>query len=137
MIHLSSNGDLNLDTGLDVDDDLLDDLSWCVKTIDVLVRLSYRLRATIRAWHGRRATYSMRRLWMRISKVSQVLEPSPQGVLRVVIFRVLVGRRTGPLTRRSLDLARSTSSVQTFSRASTLREVRVIRMRWIFWRIMR
>ena len=49
MIHLSSNGDLNLDTGLDVDDDLLDDLSRGVKTIDVLVRLSYKLRATARA----------------------------------------------------------------------------------------
>jgi hypothetical protein len=49
MIHLSSNGDLNLDTGLDVDDDLLDDLSWGVKTIDVLVRLSYKLRATAKA----------------------------------------------------------------------------------------
>jgi hypothetical protein len=33
MMHLSSDGDLDLDTGLDVDDDLLDDLSWCVKTI--------------------------------------------------------------------------------------------------------
>lgn len=42
MIHLSSNGDLNLDTGLDIDDDLLDDLSWCVKTIELLVRLSYK-----------------------------------------------------------------------------------------------
>lgn len=31
---------------------------------------------------------------MRISKVSQVLEPSPLGVLRVEILRVLVGRRT-------------------------------------------
>ena len=49
MIHLSSDGDLNLDTGLDVDDDLLDDLSRGVKTIDVLVRLSYKLRATARA----------------------------------------------------------------------------------------
>jgi hypothetical protein len=49
MIHLSSNGDLNLDTGLDVDDDLLDDLSGGVKTIDVLVRLFYKLLATTRA----------------------------------------------------------------------------------------
>lgn len=49
MIHLSSNGDLNLDTGLDVDDDLLDDLSGGVKAIDVLVRLPYTLLATTRA----------------------------------------------------------------------------------------
>lgn len=29
-------------------------------------------------------------------KRSQVLEPSPQGVLRVVMRKVLVGMRTGP-----------------------------------------
>jgi hypothetical protein len=50
----------------------------------------------------------------------------------VVILRVLVGRRTGPLTRRSLPLARSISSVQTFSRDWTLREVRVMRILWVF-----
>lgn len=75
----------------------------------------------------------MRRLWILISNISQVLEPSPQGVLRVVIFKVLVGRRTGPLTRRSLDLARSMSSWQTFSREATLREVRVMRILWVFY----
>lgn len=32
-LHLSSNGDLNLNTSLDVDDDLLDNLSWGVETI--------------------------------------------------------------------------------------------------------
>jgi len=36
-MHLSSDGDLDLDTGLDVDDDLLDDLSWCVKINEALV----------------------------------------------------------------------------------------------------
>ena len=36
------------------------------------------------------------RLWMRISKVSQVLVPSPFGDLRVQIFSVFVGMRTGP-----------------------------------------
>lgn len=98
------------------------------------------------------AVRSIRRLWMRISYRSHVLEPSPQGVLRVccrprqppafcvharvratargrkhtMILRVLVGRRTGPLVRRSLFLARSISSEQTFSRDWTLREVRVM-----------
>ena len=71
-------------------------------------------------------------LWILISNISHVLLPSPQGVLRVVILRVLVGRRTGPLTRRFLDLARSRSSVQTFSRACGLREVSVMRILWIF-----
>ena len=98
-LHLSSNGDLDLDTGLDVDDDLLDDLG--------------------------------RRLWILISKVSQVLEPSPLGVLRVVTRRFLVGRRTGPLTRRSFVFARSISSLLTFSSDWTLREVRVMRILWI------
>lgn len=50
----------------------------------------------------------------------------------MVILRVLVGRRTGPLTRRSLPLARSISSVQTFSRDWTLRLVRVMRILWVF-----
>ena len=44
-------------------------------------------------------------LWILIWKRSQVLEPSPQGVLRVVILRVLVGILTGPLALRSLSLA--------------------------------
>lgn len=44
---------------------------------------------------------SMTRLWMRISKRSQVLEPSPQGDLRVVIRRTLVGMRAGPRAFKS------------------------------------
>jgi hypothetical protein len=44
------------------------------------------------------ALRSMMRLWMRISKRSHVLEPSPHGVLRVVMRSVRVGRRTGPDT---------------------------------------
>lgn len=55
----------------------------------------------------------MRRLWILISNRSQVLEPSPQGDFRVVIFKCLVGSLTGPLTRRSLSLARLTRSVET------------------------
>lgn len=39
---------------------------------------------------------SMMRLWTRIWNLSQVLLPSPQGVLRVVIRSTLVGQRTGP-----------------------------------------
>lgn len=50
---------------------------------------------------------------MRISKWSQVLEPSPQGDFRVVCERTLVGRRTGPLTRSCLSLERFTRSEQT------------------------
>jgi hypothetical protein len=79
-------------------------------------------------------THSINRLWILISKVSQVFDPSPQGVFRVVTFKVLVGRRTGPLTRRSLVLARSMSSWQTFSRDWTFRLVKVIRILWVFCR---
>merc|ERR1712060_43055 len=62
---------------------------------------------------------SMRRLWMRISNRSQVLVPSPQGDLRVVMRSVLVGSRTGPLTLSRLSLAPLMRSAQTFSRFLT------------------
>ena len=67
-----------------------------------------------------------------ISNISQVLLPSPHGVLRVEILRFLVGRRTGPLTRKSFVLARSMSSLHTFSSDETLRDVSVMRILWIF-----
>lgn len=35
--HLSGNGDLNLDTGLDVDDDLLDDLGRGLEAVRWMV----------------------------------------------------------------------------------------------------
>jgi hypothetical protein len=84
----------------------------------------------------------MRRLWTFNSKRSQVLEPSPQGwkpkeirndkvnafrkekhtVLRVVILRTLVGRRTGPLTRSCLSLARLMRSVETAQNSGTIQK---------------
>merc|ERR1719427_1215750 len=72
---------------------------------------------------------SMSRLWILISKRSQVLEPSPQGVLRVVMGRVLVGNRTGPLTISFFSFAPRISSVHTFSKLFTLRLVKVMRIR--------
>merc|ERR1719251_333603 len=69
---------------------------------------------------------SMTLLWILIWNLSQVLEPSPQGVLRVVIRRVLVGMRTGPLTFSSLSLAPRIKSPQTFSKDLTFLEVNVI-----------
>merc|ERR1719266_1065063 len=65
-------------------------------------------------------------LWILIWNLSQVLEPSPQGVLRVVMRRVLVGMRTGPFTFSSLSLAPRIRSPQTFSRDLTFLEVSVI-----------
>merc|ERR1711981_262058 len=46
---------------------------------------------------------SITRLWILIWKRSHVFDPSPQGVLRVVIRKVLVGIRTGPFTLRSFS----------------------------------
>merc|ERR1719251_892751 len=65
-------------------------------------------------------------LWILIWNLSHVLEPSPQGVLRVVIRRVFVGMRTGPFTFSSLSLAPRIKSPQTFSRDLTFLEVSVI-----------
>merc|ERR1711922_110667 len=73
---------------------------------------------------------SITRLWTRIWNLSQVLEPSPQGVLRVVILNVLVGILTGPLTLRFFSLAPLIRSLHTFSRLLTFLEVIVILMRW-------
>ena len=64
-------------------------------------------------------------------KRSQVLEPSPQGVLRVVILKIFVGILTGPLTLRSFSLAPLIKSLHTFSKDFTVREVRVILIRWM------
>ena len=74
-------------------------------------------------------------LWILISYRSQVFEPSPQGlfhkvslkmlgdaalayVFLVTCLRCLVGSLTGPLTRRSLSLARLIKSVQTTVRSA-------------------
>jgi len=73
----------------------------------------------------------MRRLRIFSSNVSKVLEPLPQGDLRTVTLRVFVGRRTGPLTLSFLSLERWIRSLETFSRLLTLRDVSVMRMRWI------
>lgn len=73
---------------------------------------------------------SMTLLWILIWNLSQVLEPSPQGVLRVVILKILVGIRTGPFTRSFCFLAASIKSAHTFSNERTLREVKVILMWW-------
>ena len=54
-----------------------------------------------------------------MAHLSQVLEPSPQGVLRVVILNVLVGILTGPLTLRLFSLAPLIKSLQTFSKLFT------------------
>ena len=56
---------------------------------------------------------SIKRLWIFISNLSKVSEPLPQGDLRVVMRRTLVGRRTGPFTLSCLSLARWTRSEAT------------------------
>ena len=100
---LSSDGDLDLDSGLERDGGLA--VSACAK--------SGTSARTICLTTSADELRSMRRLWIRISYRSQVLEPSPHGVFRVVCLRTLVGSRTGPLTRRSRSLARLMRSAQT------------------------
>lgn len=56
---------------------------------------------------------SMTLLWIRIWKRSHVFEPSPQGVLRVVILKIFVGMRTGPLTFNFCFLAPLINSAHT------------------------
>ena len=125
--HLCSNGDLDLNTSLNIDDDLLDDLSRRIQVDQTLVDPVLALAQISSPIPPSR----MRLVTHLISNISQVLLPSPQGVLRVEILRFLVGRRTGPLTRSSLLLARSMSSVHTFSREATFLLVRVMRILWI------
>lgn len=64
---LSGNGDLDLDTGLDVDDDLLDDLGGGVEAKKKTTALAYLVLRVLLVPEVCRCTYSMRRLWMRIS----------------------------------------------------------------------
>lgn len=54
------------------------------------------------------------------------LVPSPQVVFLVVIFKTLVGRRTGPLALNALFLASFTKSLDAFSKATWLVDERVI-----------
>lgn len=56
---------------------------------------------------------SMILLWILIWYLSQVLEPSPQGVFRVVIRKIFVGIRTGPFTFSCLSLAPLIRSAHT------------------------
>jgi len=46
-IRLCGDGDLNLDTSLDVDDDLLDNLGWGVQVDETLVDSAQRLLAHV------------------------------------------------------------------------------------------
>merc|ERR1719376_80986 len=73
---------------------------------------------------------SMTRLWILIWNLSQVFEPSPQGVFLVVILSTLVGILTGPLTFSSLSLAPLIRSWHTFSKDFTFLDVKVILILW-------
>ena len=57
---------------------------------------------------------------MRGTHLSQVLVPSPQGDLRVVMCSTLVGMRTGPFTLRRLSLAPLIRSAHTAGREGTV-----------------
>lgn len=144
----SGNGDLDLHTCLDVHNDLFHHLRRSIETTTKVSHVLHNLfqyrpstetmpsptRSNPPSPPLRRRkdpTHSIKRLWILISYVSHVLLPSPHGVFRVVTFKPLVGRRTGPLTRRSLVFARSMSSWQTFSSDDTFLLVRVMRILWM------
>ena len=79
------HGNLNLDGRVNLDGgDALDDLN----------RARNKRVTNARSY----VTRSITRLWILISRCSQELVPSPQGDLRVVMRRTLVGMRTGPET---------------------------------------
>ena len=61
------------------------------------------------------ASMSMRRLWIRISHLSQVAVPSPQGVLRTGTRSRLVGRGIGPVILTPVLSAMVFSSLHTSS----------------------
>jgi hypothetical protein len=139
---LSRNSDLDLNTSFDVNDDSLDDFGRGVETIlyvssyPHIKREGNALNQTLMDLHFPQipglGTFTVGRLSGRdledLTKVGCQLAEfhhSPKEYTNV-------GRRTGPFTRRSLALARSTSSVQTFSMDLTLREVRVMRILWTF-----
>ena len=74
---------------------------------------------------------SMTLLWIRISNLSQVFEPSPQGVFLVVMCKILVGMRTGPLVSNVYALALDTISAHAFSNGLTSLLLSVILILWI------
>src|SRR5436305_19812 len=89
---LSSNRNLHLDTSLNVDDDLLDDLGRGRQVDQALV--DAHLVAVPRL-----GTFTAGRL-AGLPPVRTARQSRPSG--HTVILSVLVGRRTGPLARRSL-----------------------------------
>lgn len=105
------NGNLNFHTRFDWErGDLLNDLSWALQVNDAFVdsHLEPNERNPFKICY-----YSLDKTTVKETNLSQVFDPSPQGVLRVVILNVLVGIRTGPFTRRFLSLAAPTSSEHT------------------------
>ena len=94
--------------------------TWTEASIWMVVML---LTTSIGLWVNRSrkryATRSITLLWILISRCSQVLVPSPQGDLRVVIRRNLVGIRTGPATLTFLLRAIRLISAQTRKSATT------------------
>merc|ERR1719393_624371 len=65
-------------------------------------------------------------LWIRISYLSQVLVPSPQGDFLVVTLKILVGILTGPLVSYPLFLALTRISLQAHSSGLTSLPLSVI-----------
>lgn len=85
--------------------DLLHDLAGGVEVDEAFVNLELVAIPGLGTLTARLMAYGMSQ--------SSYLRQKVLTVLRVVILRTLVGRRTGPLTRSCLSLARLIRSVET------------------------
>ena len=95
LVHVEE-GDLDVNSGLERSrGDLLHDL-FARLHVDEALQVQSTRQVSKERQHNNSDLFRKRTLWMRISNLSQVLVPSPQGDLRQVMRRCLVGRRTGP-----------------------------------------
>ena len=88
-----------------------------LKSTLISIPLGIVMRVTYLIWDAGHSK-SMYRLKTVISKLSHVLEPSPQGVLLQQILRCLLGSLTGPLILTPAFLAFSTQLLVTDSMLS-------------------
>lgn len=88
-----------------------------LKSTLISIPLGIVMRVTYLIWDAGHSK-SMYRLKTVISKLSHVLEPSPQGVLLQQILRCLLGSLTGPLILTPAFLAFSTKLLVTDSMLS-------------------
>lgn len=103
-----------------------------LKSTLISTPLGMVMRVTYFIWDAGHSK-SMYRLKTVISKLSQVLEPSPQGVLLQQILRCLLGSLTGPLILTPTFWAFSTKLLVTACMPSRRFPEKVILALFISW----